>query len=485
MKAKNYSRRVFLKGAGLNMAALAVPRWLKGANEPGNKKPNILFIFSDQQRWDTVSCYESPLIANHTPNLDKMAREGVLFKYSFTCQPVCGPARSCLQTGKFATETGCFRNAIALPANETTIAHRLAAVGYEVGYLGKWHLASTYGVAGKEDIDFGTKPTPPEYRGGYKDFWLASDILECTSHSYDGYMFDGNMQKRQFPPGRYRADAQTDWALEYLRTRKGDNPFLLFLSYIEPHHQNDHNHFEGPSGSKERFKNYKIPGDLTGTQGDWEKELADYLGCCGSLDDNVGRILNELEKPGMANNTLVIYTSDHACHFKTRNSEYKRSCHDNAIRTPLIIRGPDFLGGKVVNELVSLIDLPKTILKAGGARLPSDLRGRPLQELMKGNAKDWPQDVFVQISESQVGRALRTKKWKYSVRAPEKDGTKCPDSDCYVEDFLYDLENDPHERNNLVSDPALKSIRAELADRLKKRMLSAGEKEPEINPEKV
>jgi uncharacterized sulfatase len=102
---------------------------------------------------------------------------------------------------------------------------------------------------------------------------------------------------------------------------------------------------------------------------------------------------------------------------------------------------------------------------------------------MKGDAKDWPQDVFVQISESQVGRALRTKKWKYSVRAPEKDGTKCLNSDLYVEDFLYDLENDPHERNNLVNDPAFTSIRAELADRLKKRMIWAGEKEPQINPE--
>ena len=382
------------------------------------KQPNIVFVFSDQQRWDTVGCYGQAL--NVTPNLDRMASEGVRFENAFTCQPVCGPARACLQTGKYATEVNCHTNHRMLPPDEKTIAHYLSENGYEVGYIGKWHLAS-FGPRDGED-NFRMRPVPPERRGGYKDFWLASDVLEFTSHSYDGYMFDGELNKRVFPEGRYRVDAHTDWVLEYLRTRNGEKPFFLFVSYIEPHHQNDHGHYEGPHGSKERFKDFVAPGDLTGTEGDWREEFPDYLGCVNSLDTNLGRIRDELERLGLAEDTLVLYTSDHGSHFRTRNTEYKRSCHDGCIRVPMIASGPGFSGGKVVNELVSLIDLPPTILNEGGIETPAYMRGRPLQELVKGEATDWPEEVFLQIGESQVGRAVRTKKWKYSVRAPGKGG---------------------------------------------------------------
>ena len=189
----------------------------------------------------------------------------------------------------------------------------------------------------------------------------------------------------------------------------------------------------------------------------------------------------ELKKLGLAENTLLVYTSDHGSHFRTRNSEYKRSCHDGCIRIPLIISGPGFEGGKTIEDLVSLINLPPTLLKAAGIAPPDYMRGRPLQELIAGNSADWPGEVFLQISETQCGRAIRTRKWKYSVRAPDKGG-RDPSSEVYMEDFLYDLEKDPYERTNLVAEPALRQIRAELADTLKKRMVTAGESEPEIIP---
>jgi arylsulfatase A-like enzyme len=135
-----------------------------------------------------------------------------------------------------------------------------------------------------------------------------------------------------------------------------------------------------------------------------------------------------------------------------------------------------------------LIDLPPTFLTAGGIDVPDYFAGRSLQGLVDGSAADWPEEIFAQISESHMGRCVRTLKWKYSVRAPE---SVCPDewsagnypgSDLYVEDFLYDLEADPHERNNLVWDPALANVREKLATRLKRRMLEAGEREPEIRP---
>ena len=440
-------------------------------------KPNILFIFSDQQRWDTCGCYGQPL--DVTPNLDRMAREGVRFAQTFTCQPVCGPARASLQTGKYPTEVGCHTNHRMLPLDEKTIAHHFSEHGYEVGYIGKWHLAST-GPHGGPD-DFRTKPVPPERRGGYKDYWLASDVLEFTSHSYDGHMFDGAMQRREFPEGRYRVDAHTDWVLEYLQTRTGEKPFFLFVSYIEPHHQNDHHHYEGPRGSKERFKNFVVPGDLEGTGGDWREEYPDYLGCIHSLDENLGRIRAELARLGLAENTLIFYTSDHGSHFRTRNSEYKRACHDGCVRVPLLAYGPGFTGGKVVEHMVSLIDLPPTLLTAAGITPPGTMRGRALQPLVDGTAEDWLDEVFLQISESQCGRAIRTKRWKYSVRAPDKTGQD-PDSDLYVEDFLYDLDADPHERDNLVASAAHADIRAHLAERLKQRMTAVGEAVPTIVP---
>ena len=484
--SESMDRRAFLQtsGAGVALAALDTEAIkLKGEEEAmASKQPNILFIFSDQQRWDTVGCYgENMGRALHlTPNLDAMAAEGVRFEHAFTCQPVCGPTRACLQTGQYATENGCWRNDIALPLDAITVPRLLKPAGYETGYIGKWHLASS-----GDNPNHREKAVPPAYRGGYDDYWLASDVLEFTSHSYDGHLFGADMKPVYFPEGRYRVDAQTDFAIDYLRSRDGERPFFLFLSFIEPHHQNDHRHFEGPKGSKEKYRDYPVPGDLEDTKGNWREELPDYLGCCGSLDQAVGRLRAELDALGIADNTLVFYTSDHGCHFCTRNGEYKRSCHENSIRVPLIACGPGFRGGQVAEELVSLIDLPPTLIDAAGEVPPPQMRGGSLRRLVEGAVEGWPDDVFVQISESHVGRAVRTRRWKYSVRAPGKKGGKHSGSDVYTEDCLYDLEADPHERDNLVSAPEWAAVRTELRERLRRRMVAAGETAPEIRPATV
>ncbi|MFO7871407.1 MAG: sulfatase-like hydrolase/transferase [Kiritimatiellia bacterium] len=447
------------------------------------KQPNIIFLFSDQQRWDTCGCYGQAL--DTTPNLDRMAKEGVCFENTFTCQPVCGPARAAIQTGRYPAEVGCHTNHRLLPLDRKTIAHHLSEHGYDTAYIGKWHLASCGERNGIDD--FRTRPVPAERRGGY-DYWLAADALEFTSHGYDGHMFDGEGNKRVFPEGRYRADAQTDWVIEYLRDRGDKQPFFLFVSYIEPHHQNDHGHYEGPAGSKELFRDFVPPGDLVEGQGDWQSEYPDYLGCINSLDRNVGRILDALKELGLEENTLLTYTSDHGSHFRTRNGEYKRSCHDGCIHVPLIMRGPGFKGGLRPDQMTSLIDIPPTILAAGGVERGGNLtpysfmKGRPLQDVVEGKTSDWPEEVFLQISESHCGRAIRTRKWKYSVRAPGKSGQD-PSSEVYVEDFLYDLDKDPHEQNNLVNDPGTAPVRKELCAVLKRRMVEGGEKEPRITRE--
>ena len=445
------------------------------------QRPNILFILTDQQRFDTCGCYGQELKV--TPNLDQLAKEGVSFKHAFTNQPVCGPARSILQTGKYPTETGCYRNGIALPQSNENIANLLSEHGYQVAYIGKWHLASTIGRPKEKRLKkmkHMTTAIPPELRGGYNDFWLASDLLEFTSHAYEGYLFDKYGEKQEFKG--YRVDCLTDFAIKYLESLKLDKPFFLFLSFLEPHQQNDHNAIEGPEGSATKFRNYKVPGDLIDREGDWHQFFPDYLGCCNSIDDNLGRLLGKLKELEMYDNTNVIFTSDHGCHFRTRNQEYKRSCHDNSSRIPLVIKGMNFHSGKVIEELISLINIPPTLMKMADIEIPKFMKGKPLQYLVQGQEKteEWPQEVLIQISETQVGRAIRTKKWKYSVKAPNKDGILYSKSDVYEEEFLYNLEKDPFERHNLIKEFKYTQIKKELSQILLQKMVEAGETQAKI-----
>lgn len=435
------------------------------------KRPNIIVYFVDQQRWDTVGAYGQPL--NVTPNLDLMASEGTRFENAFTCQPVCGPARACLQTGKYATELGCCVNAVSLPIGEKTLAHYLKEAGYNTGYVGKWHLASD-----RDDNHYEVTNVPVERRGGY-DYWMAADVLEFTSHGYDGYVFNTAGERVDFKG--YRADCITDFALDYIREQTEDTPFFLFLSHIEPHHQNDHEHYEGPKGSKEKFKNFIAPRDLENLEGNWKEEYPDYLGCCHQLDKNLGRIREALRRQHLEDSTIVFYLSDHGSHFKTRNWEYKRSCHDASVRIPLVAYGGPFTGGNVVHEMAGLIDLPKTILECAGVEVPGHMRGVSLKSLVEKKMPCYRDTMFIQISESQVGRCIRTPRWKYSVQSGE-DGWAVFDSGVYYEDCLYDLENDPAEQNNLVDHPEYGTVRAMLAERLKWEMQQAGEPLPKIFP---
>ena len=147
----------------------------------------------------------------------------------------------------------------------------------------------------------------------------------------------------------------------------------------------------------------------------------------------------------------------------------------------MIAYGGPFKGGKTITNLVSLMDLPVTLLDCGEIPRPEGFHGRSLKALAEGECDKWEDQVFIQISESQVGRAIRTKRWKYSVRAKE-DGWLCKDAEIYYEEFLYDLEEDPYEQNNLVEAKEYENIRAELAKKLIASMEEAGEKSPEILP---
>lgn len=427
----------------------------------GMKQPNIVFLFSDQQRFDTLGVNGQPL--DVTPHLDELAFEGVNFERAYTPQPVCGPARSCLQSGLFATETGCFVNGISLPVEQKTIAKSLTEAGYETAYVGKWHLATD------KEHDYETLPIPKERRGGYENYWMASDVLEFTSDGYGGYVYNKENEKVEF--NGYRADCMTDFAIDYLNQRHNQKPFFLFVSYIEPHHQNNHHTFEGPLGSQEHFANFTKPADLLEGEGDWEVEMPNYLGCCHAIDKNVGRIIEVLKEQGIYEETVIIYTSDHGCHFKTMKKyidpdgadDYKRSPDENSIHIPMIIRGPGFKGNKTESKLVSLLDLPKTILSLAGCE-SSHVQGRDLQTVFTD--ENWENEIYIQISESMVGRAIRTDRYKYIIHAPHKKPFEDNGSEIYVEGWLYDLLNDPLEEHNLIEDSAYTSIKLQLREKI-------------------
>ena len=426
-------------------------------------RPNIIFYFSDQQRWDTLN---STLM----PNVWELGENGILFSDSYTCQPVCGPARACLQTGQFATENRCYWNGIALKKDVKTMADYFNENGYDTAYIGKWHLASDrYPGIG---VHCEKTAVPLERRGGYK-YWRAADILEFTSHGYDGYVFDENGNKIDFTG--YRADCINDFAVEYINNHNDDKPFFMFVSQLEPHHQNDRGHFEGPTDMIDKFRDYPLPEDLTFLNGNYKDEYPDYLAAIHSLDKNVGKLVKTLKDKGIYDNTVIVYTSDHGCHFKTRNAEYKRSCHDSSIHTPLVFGGGAVNKSDVLDCLVSLIDIPPTLLSLADIPIPETYSGN----ILPINKKDVHERdcVFIQISESQVGRAVRTKEWKYSARAIGS-GLYKANAVHYFDDFLYDLKNDPCEKNNLVNNAKYEMILNQMRALLSREMVNAGEKKP-------
>jgi arylsulfatase A-like enzyme len=425
--------------------------------------PNVIVFFTDQQRWDTTGVHDNPL--SLTPNFDAMARQGTHAFNTFTCQPVCGPARASLQTGLYATQTTVFRNGLALPSDIKTLAHHFNEAGYRTGYIGKWHLA---------DGD----PVPAHQQGGY-EYWLASNLLEFTSQPYNTVMYDGAGNDVRLPG--YRVDALTDAAIRYIDTHQ-DHPFYLFLSFLEPHHQNHIDDYVAPDGYRERYTGKWVPSDLAALGGSTHQHIGGYYGLVKRLDEALGRLLDALKSLDLAHNTVVLFTSDHGCHFKTRNSEYKRSCHESSIRVPTAFRGPGFYGGGQIRQLVSLVDLPPTLLDAAGLPVPEEMVGRSILPLLKSETDGWPEEVFVQISESQVGRAVRTQRWKYSIGAPDGNGMQDPSANHYVEEYLYDLQADPHELTNLTGLQSHQEVTAVLRERLIRRMLQAGEAKPTIKP---
>jgi arylsulfatase A-like enzyme len=460
------TRREFLRSSSV---AAAAPL-LTGSDAPATK-PNVILVISDQFRWDCLGA-NGRMPLNLTPNLDAMARRGTNFANSITNQPVCAPSRGCLFTGQYATRHGVWRNAIALPTDAATIAKVMRSNGYTANYAGKWHLAPSYPNDRARSAGAVDKP----YRGGFDDFWEGCNELEWTSHPYEGSIWDADGHEIQFKD-RYRVDFITDRVVRFLNQPQS-KPLFLVISYLEPHFQNDCNCFVAPKGYAERYQNSFIPRDLSFFPGDWQQQLPEYYGCIHSVDENVGRLRQELEKLRLTDRTIVAFISDHGCHFRTRNPEYKRTGHESSVHVPLVVSGPGFDQPKTVNELISHIDIAPTLLDAVGIAAPPSMQGRSAMPLVKG--AEGRDEVYIQVSESMTARALRTPQWTYVVAAT--DGKSRESASQYTEYQLYDLYADPHQLLNLAGRRETREVSAHLRDRLRARMAEAGEQPAEIVP---
>ena len=244
---------------------------------------NAVVFFTDQQRHDTTGLHGCPL--DLTPKLDAWGRRGTHFAHAVSPQPVCGPARACLQTGRFATavgEDGCHTNGRPLPRDADTLAKRFDAAGHATGYFGKWHLAPS-DVPG---------PVAEEDRGGYRH-WLAANLLETTSDAYATRLWDGEGREHR-PPG-YRVDAVTDAAIRFIGERsQAEQPFLCVVSHLEPHMQNHRDDYPAPAFEAERYAGRWTPPDLAAlpgahpgvahlTGGNAQQSLGGYFGMCRRL----------------------------------------------------------------------------------------------------------------------------------------------------------------------------------------------------------
>lgn len=460
------TRRHLLGSAPLLAAAGAAA----GAAQTPARKPNILLIISDQFRADNLGCMGmNPM--NLTPNLDAMAKRGTLFRSAFVNQPVCAPARATMFTGQYPEKHGVWRNAIALDTKTATLAACLRDSGYTANYIGKWHLGP------RESLG----PVALEYRGGFRDLWEGANALELTSHGYEGDMYDGDGKPMHFTG--YRADFMTQRALHFLKNRDRQKPFLLTMSYLETHHQNDLDTFQPPPKYAKEFRNPFVPQDLRPLPGSWPSQLADYYGCVKGIDDAVGELLAALREENIENDTIVVFISDHGCHFKTRNAEYKRSPHDASIHIPFIVQGPGFDRAMQIDELVSQINLTPTLLEAAGTPIPAAMQGRSMLPLLDRKTADWTNEVYIGMREFMTGRILRTPEWTFAVAAPKTPDWKAAErANTYVEYMLYDNKADPFQHTNLAGFAQTRKISQELRGRLLAQIQAAGDPAPAIEP---
>lgn len=430
-------------------------------------KPNIIIFLTDQQRYDSLGAYGNPL--DLTPNFDGWSKRGTLCENAFTPQPICGPARACIQTGLYATQNGCYRNGIPFKNRPNhSIAQIFRQNGYRTCYIGKWHLAAA-GIVDESE------------RAGYEN-WLGSNELEFSSDGYDLVMYNEENQPVKIPG--HRIDGVVDRAIQYIDQNQNE-PFVLFVSLIEPHCQNCSNSYAAPLFTEERLRGRWMPPDLLALGGTAAQHISGYLALVQRIDAAFGRMMDALVSLDLLKKTTVLYTSDHGEHFMTRNSTNKMSPHEVSIHVPMLWCGYDFDMGRRLRQPVSLIDILPTLLDCAHIEFDKKLAGRSIRPLLYDPNAEWRDSILIQISETEVGRAIRTRDWKYVVRAPGLDAFRDISAEYYEESELYDLRNDPYELMNLIHHDGYENLKKELRSKLIELILESGECAPQIGEAEI
>ena len=467
MSIRYYTRRDFLKSAGLGTVTLAMQGCLSTSAQISNKasaqRPNIIFILADDLGWTELGCYGNTF--NETPNLDKLAAQGTRFTNAYASAPVCSPYRAALMTGQYPARVGITdylrpSDENHLSTDHITIAEMLKRTGYTTGIIGKWHLT---GYA-----NHGAKEFSPGQHGF--DEVIVSENRGIGGGSYfHPYHFNEQIEKR-LPGKEYLVDRCNIEAVEFIDRHK-DGPFFLYLS-----HYAVHTRLQGKPELVARYE--KKPGAGRGNKAKQNNpHLAAQL---ESIDEGVGMITNKLDELGLAENTVLIFTSDNGGEDRvTSNAPLragKSTLYEGGIREPLIIRWPPVVKpGSICNTPISNIDFYPTFLQLAGLKADSHRRldGVSILPLLKN---------------PKAKLARNTLYWHYPLKKPHflgglSSGAIRQGSFKLIEYFdkdtveLYNLKDDIAEQHNLAKKLPKKA--AELQKRLKSWRLNVGAKVPD------
>ena len=402
--------------------------------------PNLLYIFADQMRATAMGCMHTESV--HSPHLDRLASQGLLFRNAVANVPVCTPSRASLITGRHALTCRCIFNDLRLPEDERSIADVLVREGYRTGYIGKWHL---------DGISRHMFTPPGRRRHGFDDYWAA---YNCNHNYFDCKFYLDDNPHLQRAQG-YDADVQTDQAIGFVE-RFVDEPFCLYLSWGPPHSP----YRTVPQEYLDTYppENIELRPNVEG--GD-RAAIAGYYAHITALDRNVGRLMDALDRLCLADNTIVVFSSDHGDMLWAHGRIGKEYPYEESIGIPLIVRWPDRLpAGETTDALISIADYAPTFLGLMGAPVPDRMNGRDLSATLLGHSSAEQSSLFIaehvyadQPPPSQPWRGVRTKRYTYARWL--QGGT-----------LLFDNLQDPYQLRNLALDPGHETLAAELEQEL-------------------
>lgn len=414
-------------------------------------KPNIVFVFGDQWRAQSMGYAGNPDVK--TPNLDKLASEGVCFTNAISTSPVCTPYRAMLLTGQYPLKNGMFMNDVTLDPESQSFAKRLKQEGYNTAYIGKWHLDGN----GRSSF------IPKERRQGF-DYWK---VLEC-SHSYNNSKYWGNDDELHKWEG-YDAEVQTKDAIAYIEEQsKSESPFFLMLSWGPPHAP----YKTAPKEFQDLYENIdlqlrpNVPEELAE---ETKAILRGYYAHCSALDSYIKQLQDAIKKSDIEDNTIFVFTSDHGDLIKSHGQMKKQRIYEESAKVPFIIKYPALLGmqGQRSDFLLNTLDILPTMLGLSGLTIPDGLDGENIRDVILGKKEDDRKAALVtcvqpfgQWKKAMGGKEFRgviTKRYTYA-------------KDLSGEWLFFDNVEDPYQLNNLAGNPAFKSIAENLEDLLAKEL---------------